>query len=129
MTQESAPPPMNPSPAPVGYQGPEPDKDAKTMAMLCHLLAIFTGFIGPLVVWLIKKDSSPFVDDQGKEALNFQITMFIAFIVAGISTCIFIGFFLIPVLVIANLVFCILATMKANQGVAYRYPVALRLIK
>ena len=79
-----APPPntamLNPTPPPTAtetmpssgypgpYVGPEPDKDSKTMGMLAHLLTIFTGFIGPLVIWLMKKDTSPFVDDQGKEA-------------------------------------------------------------
>jgi len=53
-------------------------QEDKTMAMLCHLLGILTAFLGPLIIWLVKKDQSPFVDDQGKEALNFQITLVIA---------------------------------------------------
>jgi uncharacterized protein len=99
------------------------------MAMLSHLLAIFTGFLGPLIIWLIKKDQSPFVDDQGKEALNFQITMLIGFVIGGLTTCIFIGLFIVPALVVLNIVLCIMAAMKANNGIAYRYPFALRLIK
>jgi len=113
-------------PPPV-YDMPSPDKDSITMAMLCHLLGIFTGFLGPLIIWLIKKDSSPFVDDQGKEALNFQLTALIATV-----ACMF-GFCLMPFLLaavhITRLVFSIIATVKANQGIAYRYPVTIRLIR
>ncbi|HWP40779.1 MAG TPA: DUF4870 domain-containing protein, partial [Tepidisphaeraceae bacterium] len=116
---------------PLPYAGLEPDHDARTMAMLCHLLAIFTGFLGPLIIWLIKKDSSPFVNDQGKEALNFQLTLLIAWAVAMALACITfgIGALLFPLILALNLVLCILAAVKANQGVAYRYPLAIRLIK
>ena len=114
--------------APV-YGGPEPDKDAKTMGMLAHLLGII-GFIGPLIIWLIKKDSSPFVDDQGKEALNFQLTLLIGWLVAfALSFVMCIGVFLYPVLWILGLVFSIMGAMKANTGVAYRYPFNIRFIK
>ena len=114
---------------PAPYAGPAPDSDSKTMAMLCHLLAIFTSFIGPLIIWLVKKDTSPFVDDQGKESLNFQLTMLLASIVAGLTMCIGIGFILAPAVWVLNIVFVILATVETNKGVAYRYPFALRLIK
>ena len=104
--------------------------DDRTMAMLAHLLGILTAFIGPLVIWLINKDKpeKAFVNDQAKEALNFQITVTIAYIVASALSVILIGLLLIPVIMIANLVLCILAGLKASQGVAYRYPFALRLI-
>ncbi|MGD9648222.1 MAG: DUF4870 domain-containing protein [Pirellulales bacterium] len=109
----------------------EPNPDARTMGMLVHLLAVFTGFIGPLVIWLIKKDQYPFVDDQGKESLNFQITVVLSSLVAMALTLASCGFlFPLPIAVgIADIVFCILATVKANAGVWYRYPVCLRLIK
>lgn len=143
MSEGPNPPGSSPNPQPVDYQtpssgsgplpytGPVPDQDARTMAMLCHLLAIFTGFLGPLIIWLIKKDTSPFVDDQGKEALNFQLTLLIAWVVAGALACITfgIGALLFPVILVLNVVFCILAAVKANQGVAYRYPLAIRLVK
>jgi len=109
------------------YSGPVPDKDSITMAMLCHLLAIFTWFLGPLIIWLIKKDSSPFVDDQGKEALNFQIVALIATVACVFGFCL--APFLIATVQITRLVFCIIATIEANKGVAYRYPLTLRLIK
>lgn len=117
------------SPPPRTTDSGRPAQDECTMAMLCHLLAIPTGFLGPLIIWLLKKDTMPFVDDQGKEALNFQITMIIATSVAALSMFIFIGCVLLPALVVANLVLCIMATLKANEGVRYRYPVALRLVK
>lgn len=106
-----------------------PPKDSCTMGMLAHLLGIFTGFIGALIIWLVKKDSDPFVDDQGKEALNFQITVVIAWIVAGLLSFVVIGCFLLPVIGIGNLVLCIMGAMAASKGERYRYPFALRLIK
>ena len=133
--------PAGSPPAPVGYAspgmsgypgpyvGPPPDKDSKTMGMLAHLLAIFTGFIGPLVIWLIKKDTSPFVDDQGKESLNFQLTVLIGYLIGGATSCLFIGLLILPAVWLVSLIFAIIATMKANNGEAYRYPFALRLIK
>lgn len=112
------------------YAGPPATQDDKTMGMLAHLLGIFTWFVGPLIIWMIKKDQSPFVNDQGKEALNFQITMAICGIAIGIIgalTCV--GNLLFLPLFIVNLVFCLMGTMKAKDGIAYRYPFALRLIK
>ncbi len=107
----------------------EVSKDARTWAMLCHLLAIFTGFIAPLVIWLIKKDEDPFVDSHGKEALNFQITVVIAMFASGLLTFICVGFFLGVAVWVVDLIFCIIATMKANSGELYRYPVSIRFIK
>ncbi len=114
---------------PAPYLGPEPDKDSKTMAMLSHLLGILLGFLGPLIIWLMKKDASPFVDDQGKESLNFQLTLLIGYLIAAATSCIFIGFLIFPVVWIVGLVLSILGTMKANEGLAYRYPVNIRFIK
>ena len=125
---ESNPPPSPLSPGP-GYNGPVPDQDSKTIAMLAHLLSIFTGFIGPLIIWLIKKDSSPFVGDQAKEALNFQLTCFIGYLIAGITIHFCIGFIIFPLVYACHLIFAIMATMKANSGIAYRYPVCIRFIK
>lgn len=99
------------------------------MAMLSHLLAIFFGFIPPLIIWLVKKQESTFIEDQAKEALNFQITMAIAWFACFLLTMILIGALLMPVLFIGNLVLCIMAALKANEGIAYRYPFALRLVK
>jgi uncharacterized Tic20 family protein len=101
----------------------------RTMAMLCHLLGIVSWFLGALIIWLIKKDQSKFVDDQGKEALNFQLTMLIAYVIAAATCFIGIGVFLVPVIGIVDVIFCIIGGIAANQGQYYRYPFALRLIK
>lgn len=113
----------------ISAEQPEVSKNATNMAMLCHLLAIFTGFIGPLIIWLVKKDDDPFIDGQGKEALNFQITVLIAMIVSGLLSFVCIGFVLMPAVWIADLVFCIIASIKASSGQAYRYPLSIRFVK
>lgn len=97
------------------------------MGMLCHLLGIFTGFLGPLIIWLIKKDSSPYVDEQGKESLNFQIVCLIATFACLLGFCL--APFLIAAVQIFRIVFSIIATVKTSKGEAYRYPVTFRLIK
>ncbi|MCU0876340.1 MAG: DUF4870 domain-containing protein [Pirellulaceae bacterium] len=113
----------------------EPTADERQWALLAHLsglIASFLGgmsFLGPLIVWLIKKDQSAFVADQAKEALNFQIAVTIALVVSfaiGAATCV--GFLLIPVVGIGSLVFAIIAAMEANKGVVYRYPYTIRLV-
>jgi uncharacterized protein len=106
-------------------------QDDKTMALIAHLSGILVAFLGPLVIWLMNKDKpeKEWLNEQAKEALNFQITIFIAWIVAGALSMILIGLLLIPVILIGNLVLCIMAAMKVNEGVSYRYPFALRLIK
>ena len=114
---------------------PNVSKDERTWGMLCHLAA-FSGFIiplgnvlGPLVIWLIKKDEMPFVNDQGKESLNFQLTMMIALIISAILVVVLIGFVLLAILAVFQIIVLIIATIKANEGVRYRYPYAIRFIK
>jgi len=106
-----------------------PSTDDRNLAMLAHLLGIVSGFVGALIIWLIKKDQSAYVDEQGKEALNFQITMLIAFVGAWILVFVLIGALLFPLLLVVNLVFCILAAVAASKGEHYRYPFAIRLLK
>lgn len=106
-----------------------PGNDDRNLAMLAHLLGIVSGFVGALIIWLIKKDQSAFIDEQGKEALNFQITILIGFVIAGVLTIILIGALLMPVLLIVNLVFCILAAVAVSKGEHYKYPFAIRLLK
>lgn len=131
---------VNPNPTPfatpVGNPADiEENKDARLWGMLCHLAALagfiipFGFIIGPLVVWLIKKNDFPFVDDQGKESLNFQITVILALIVSAILIIIVIGILLIPAVAITSLIFIIIASVKANSGIRYRYPVCIRFIK
>lgn len=111
-------------------------KDERLWGMLCHLTALvavlgipFGNIVGPLVVWLIKKNSSPFVDEQGKNSLNFQITVAIACLVSIPLMFLGIGILLLVAIGIADLVFVILASVKANQGESYKYPVMLKFIK
>ena len=111
------------------------EKDARTWAMLCHLGALagyiipFGNIIAPLVIWLIKKDESPLVDDQGKESLNFQISITIYALVALVLTLIIIGFILLPAVGIFGLVMVIIAAVQSNSGEKYRYPLCIRFIK
>jgi uncharacterized Tic20 family protein len=106
-----------------------------TWAMLCHLIALvgFLGvplghILGPLIVWLIKKDEYSFVDSQGRESLNFQISMTIYGVIAGFLTVILIGWFLLAILVLMNIIFVILASVRANSGRPYRYPITIRFL-
>jgi len=118
-------------------QAPEEvSKDARTWAMGCHLLGlagivvpVIGNIVGPLVMWQIKKDDYPFVDEQGKEALNFQISMSIYGIISAILLLACIGAFLLPAVYIVDLVFLLIAAIKANNGKHYRYPLTIRFIK
>lgn len=103
--------------------------DDRTMAVLIHVLAIFTGFLGPLIVWLIKRDQSVFVDHHGKEALNLQITLFLAWIVTFLAVFVLIGLLFIPFLLIIGLLFPILAAVAANRGEFYRFPAVIRFLR
>ena len=111
------------------------DKDARTWALICHLSALagyvipFGNILGPLVVWMVKKDTHAFVDEQGKEAVNFQITVTLAVVVSVILIFVLIGFFLLAIVAVYSLVMMIIAAMKVNEGENYRYPYTLRLIK
>jgi uncharacterized Tic20 family protein len=133
MTSDNLPPPLPPfgpsAAASRDYLGPTPTPDDCNMAMLCHLLGIFSGFLGPLIIWLIKKDQSPFVDDQGKEVLNFHITLIIGFVIGAVTWCMYIGVLIIAGLAICNIVFSILGTISASKGIAYRYPLSIKFLK
>ena len=113
--------------------------DARTWAMLCHLGGIF-GFLGPLILWLIKREEYPLVDDQGKEALNFEIGISIAVVGCLVLAVTFlVTVILRPLaylmwlamvgLLVVNIVMIILAALEANKGTRYRYPVCIRFIK
>jgi len=108
----------------------------KNWGMLCHISSLagmlvggFGTWIGPLVIWLLKKDEIAFVDDQGKESLNFQITCFIAGLIGALTVIIGVGLIILLAVAILWLVFTIIASVKASEGIAYRYPFAIRLIK
>jgi hypothetical protein len=123
MTEPAAPPPGVPS-------------DARTWGMLCHLSALscllgipFGWIVGPVVCWLIKRNEYPFVDDQGREAVNFQITLSIALAISIPLCFLLVGFVLIPAIAIVGLVFSIIGAVAASRGETYRYPFALRLVQ
>ena len=112
-----------------------PTQDERTWGMLAHLAAFafficpLGNVIGPLVVWLIKRDQSAFVADQGKEALNFNISVLIAVLVCGVLVFILVGILLWVALGIFWLAMTIVAAIKASEGIRYRYPFTLRLVK
>ena len=121
--------------APVPPPG-KPGAEARQWALIVHLSALlgfvlpFVGnLIGPLIVWQLKKDMDPFVDDQGKEALNFQITVILMLLVCLLLVLVLIGLLLAWVVGIGALVLVIIAAIKSNEGTAYRYPFCWRLIK
>jgi len=125
-------PPL-PPPAPVSEITPA-NKDQNTLGIVCHLLGFaglafpFGNIIGPLVLWLIKRAESPYLDACGKEVLNFQISFSIYGLVAAALCFVFIGILILPVIGIAWLVFVILGSIKASEGKLYRYPLTIRLI-
>jgi len=114
----------------------EVNKDARMWAMICHLsglagiiLPASGNIVAPLIIWQIKKDNNPFIDEQGKEAVNFQISMSI-YLIASIILCFLcVGAFLVVATIIIFFVFMLIAAVKANNGYHYRYPLTMRFIK
>ncbi|GBG13677.1 uncharacterized protein NMK_1228 [Novimethylophilus kurashikiensis] len=106
----------------------EANANDKNIAVLTHIGGIFFGFIPSLIVWLLKKDDSPYLGEQAREALNFQITLLIGYMVAWVLTFILIGLLVFALLWITNIILCIMAAVAVSKGEDYRYPFALRLI-
>lgn len=102
--------------------------DDKNVAVLTHLGGILFSFVPALIVWLVKKDNNPFIAEQAREALNFQITLLIGYAISSILVVILLGFVMGGLLWLANIILCILAALAASQGETYRYPWTLRLI-
>ncbi len=116
----------------------ELSKDARMWAMFCHLgglaglvpiVPAFGSIIAPLVIWLIKKEEHPYIDEHGKEAVNFQISMLLYAIICIPLCFICIGFFLLAAVGIVDIVCLLIAAVKANNGERYRYPISIRFIK
>jgi uncharacterized protein len=110
-------------------------REERNWAMLSHLLALvgyfvipFGNVIAPLIIYLMKKDESPFVADQSRESLNFQISLSIYALISGVLIVILIGFLLLGVIWVAGVALTVIASVKASNGEAYRYPLTLRLI-
>jgi len=121
---------------PVEETASEIPKSARQWAMICHLSALsgllgnVIGFLlGPLIVWLVKREDHPFVDKQGKEAVNFQITMFIILFVSFLLCLFLIGFVFLLVVGLIMVIFPIIAAIRSDHGEDYRYPISFRLIK
>ena len=136
-----------PPPEAPGTLGNGISAEERQWAMFAHLSALLGGlvtagwafsigcFLGPLIIWLMKRETMPFVADQAKEALNFNITLaavMLVLLLVGVLT-LGIGFLIaVPLMLLiglAALVFIVMAAIKSNEGVAYRYPVAIRLVK
>jgi uncharacterized Tic20 family protein len=123
---------------PLPPTGPDPAQIAanqeRTMAMLCHLLAFagllipFGNVLGPLIIWLIKKDTMPLVDREGRESLNFNLSFTIYTIAAILSLFIVIGIVLLPIVFVVWLIFVIIASIKTSNGETYRYPLTIRFL-
>lgn len=111
-------------------------REARKWAMICHIIALVgllgngIGFlIAPLVVWLLKKEDHPFIDRQGKEAVNFQITMFILLLVSLLLALVLIGFVFMVIVAIVMTILPIIAAIKSNEGEDFKYPLTIRFIK
>jgi len=122
--------------APPSPGSKEINKDARMWAMFCHLaglaglvVPIVGNIVAPLVIWQIKKDDFPFVGQQGKEAVNFQISMSIYGFVAALLCFVCIGIPLLVAVYVVDVVFLLIAAVKANNGLHYRYPLTIRFIK
>ena len=126
-----------PDPAPSSPATTDPrDKNDNSLGILCHLLAFATfvipfagSIIGPLVLWLIKRGESPYLDEVGKEVLNFNISWFIYSLVAGLSIFVLIGIVLLPVVWLVWFILVIVAAIQASGGKFHRYPLTIRFIK
>ena len=104
-------------------------QDEKTLGIVMHVLCLI-GFpiIGPLIVWLMKKNQSPYLDSQGRELLNFQISYLIYGFVAFLLCFVFIGVLLLPVIVLATIILTIIGIVRAAEGQVYRFPLTIRLL-
>ena len=108
---------------------PEADSDSRAWAVAAHLLPwVGLGFLGPLIIWLIKRDESPYVEEHAREALNFQISFLIYMLVSVLLMLVIIGFFLFIGIAIFGFVVMIIAAVKAANGEQYRYPLTIRFI-
>ncbi|GAA1801727.1 DUF4870 domain-containing protein [Nesterenkonia flava] len=118
-------PPQNP-----GYPNPplSPGEE-QGWGVGIHLGGLVLSWVVPLVLWLVFRERSRFIDDHGKEAVNWQITLFILYVIGGLTTLILIGFVILAFAVIVNLIFSILATVAAYQRRPYRYPLSIRFVK
>jgi len=131
----AAPPPQAGYGPPQGWGPPGaygqpagPTTDETTWALLTHLSYFVVGLIAPLVVYLVKKDSSPFVRQHAAEALNFHLTLLIAFVVSAVLVIVLIGLLLLFVVFLVGAVFSVIAAIAAGKGEQYQYPMTIRFV-
>lgn len=121
-------------PPPGAGSRPPADAESRNWAMAAHLSALIVllglplPFVGPLVVWLLRRDTDPYATEHAKEALNFNITATIAFLVASLSIFVLVGFLLLPALGIVWFVLVIIGGVRAANGEVFRYPATLRFV-
>jgi uncharacterized Tic20 family protein len=107
-----------------------PYRGDRTLAILVHIGGIFFSWLAPLVIYLIKKgENDDFITDNAREALNFQLTLLLAYVICFVLSFILIGLFLFWIVMLSNLILGILASIKASNGIAYRYPMTIRFVK
>jgi uncharacterized protein len=121
-------PPAWQQPGPGTRPGSGVSSDDTTWALLAHLSFFVLGLIGPLVIYLVKKDSSPFVRQHAAEALNFHITVTLACFVSVLLIIVLVGVLLLLAVLLGGAVLAVLAAVAANRGESYRYPLTLRLV-
>ena len=131
MSTPPPPPPPPPPGAPGGYAPvvPMSPEDQRLWSTLTHIGGIFFGFLVPLITYLVLKERGGFVAEHTKTALNFQLTMLIAYIVSWVLWIVLIGIFLTIAIGVLVIVFSIIAAVKANSGEPYQYPLTIRFIR
>ena len=123
---------LPPPPPPLNYAAPPPQMspaDEKMWATLTHVGGIVFHWLAPLIAYLVLKDRGPFVRWHTRQALNFQLTLLLAYIAGGVLSLVFIGLFVILAAFVLNIVFGIVAAMAANRGEFYKYPIAIEFVK
>lgn len=128
-------PPAVPQPSNTPPPVPAPPTTDNSLAVVMHLLG-FAGFVfpfgnilAPLILWLVKRSESPFLDRVGKEVLNFQISYTIYVAVAGVLCFVLIGFLVLPIIGLLWIIFMIIAAVKTGNGESYSYPLTIRLLQ
>ena len=107
---------------------PETSREARNMAMLCHLLGV-AGFFAPLVIWLIEREKHRFVDEHGREAMNYQVSLLLYYAVSFLLTPLIVGALMLCVLSVVHVVLIIMGAVKASHGEPWHYPIAVSFLK
>ncbi|MGB6976853.1 MAG: DUF4870 domain-containing protein [Gammaproteobacteria bacterium] len=111
------------------------NKPNQIWAMLCHLSSLagflvpFGNIVVPLIIWAVKKNDDPLIDAAGKESINFQLTMIIFFVIAAVLLLVLIGFLLLPLLVLYDVVLVVIASIDSYHGKSFRYPFTIRFLQ